>query len=482
MTHPAGPTAALAGFASGIRFDDLPRAVAEDTKRIIADTIACALGGSKLPAGEKLMQAAPQIGASPVEATVLGGGAKVSAAAAAFANSGLANALDADETLLNSSHHACCTVPPALALAEAHNLGGKELIAAVAVGYEIGARVSQSLTIARVNERGDIERFPTTGLGWAVFGAAAAAGKALALDAAQFAHALGIAGWTSPISSHLKWDHSGELHMMKNSPHAFMGMTGVTAARLAQLGFAGEPAILDGEDGYWRLVGSPECNWDILSGGLGESWWISKAAIKPYATNRLTHHTIGLFAEIMSENTLTPYEIDSVEVRSFARVASPFLSGNLAPKNPVEAQFSLPFALAARAYGSDLGPDWCSPKNIAEERYRQFAKKVSVKTDPKIQALMANDLRETRRYPRVPSIVTVRARGTTFTKDTEYTLGDPGFAETRMSDAQLEEKFLSFAGAALDTGKAEAAWRALMSMETAPEFGSKFHDLVAVAH
>jgi 2-methylcitrate dehydratase PrpD len=479
MTLKPGPTAELATFAAGVRFDDLPPAIVSDTKRIIADTIACALGGSTLPAGKILMQAADQIGAMPAEASVLGQSSKVSAAAAAFANSGLANALDADETLLNSSHHACCTVPPALALAQAQQLSGQELIVAVAIGYEIGARVSQALTIARVNERGDIERFPTTGLGWAVFGAAAAAGKALALDAQQLAYALGIAGWNSPISSHLKWDHSGELHMMKNSPHPFMGFSGVAAARLAALGFTAEPAILDGEDGYWRLVGSPDCDWKTLRDGLGETWWISRAAIKPYATNRLTHHTIGLFSAILAEEKLKPEEIEGVQVKSFARVASQFLSGNLVPKNPVEAQFSLPFALAARAYGSDLGPDWCRAENLTDPRLLAFAQKISVTTDPEIQKSMAQDLRDTRRYPRVPSVVTVQARGTTFTRSADYALGDPGRPETRMTDEQLRQKFHLYAGETLGTRRTETLWLELQSLESSEHFGRVVHELTA---
>ncbi|MEP9378673.1 MmgE/PrpD family protein [Aquabacter sp. CN5-332] len=464
-----GATAALSTFAAGVRYEDLPVRVVEDTKRIIADTLACAVGGTLLDAGRMVGEAASQIGGGPKEATVLGSGRKVSAAAAAFANSALANALDADETLFNSSHHACCTVPSALALAEALGLSGKELITAVAVGYEIGARVCVSLTIARVNEKGDIERFPTTGLGWAVFAAAAAASKALGLAPAQFATALGIAGWTSPISSHLKWDHSGELHMMKNSPHAFMGFSGVTAARLSALGFTGEPAMLDGDAGFWRLVGSPDCDWNVLCGGLGENWWISRAAIKPYATNRLTHHAISLFRALQSENDLGPNEIEKIEIKSFARVASAFLSGNLAPKNPVEAQFSLPFAIAASAYGHELGPQWCQPAQLSDPRLRAFAGRVSVSTDPEIQKTMAEDLLRTRRYPRVPTMVTIFARGQSFTRSANYAPGDPDTEATRLTDADLERKFHLFTDNVLGEELSASAWLKLSMLEQWPE-------------
>ena len=461
----AGSTARIADFVAAIRYEDLPASVAHDTKRIIADTIACALGATSMVAGQIIISTAHELGQSPRAATVIGSRRRASAAACAFANSYLANLLDGDETLLNSTHHACCTVFPALALCEAQAAHGKELIAAVAAGYDIGARIGLSLTIASINVNGDVQRVPTAGLGWAIFAAASAGGRAMRLTAAEIAHALGIAGWVSPISCHRKWDETRELHMMKNSPHGFMGMHGVMAAQMAQAGMQADTSILDGEAGYWALAGSPDCNWAVLTGALGEKWWISEAAVKPYAINRLEHHSIDAFRKIVRNYRLQPDEISSVCVKTFARVASPFLSGTAAPETPIAAQFSLPFALAACAYGIELTPHWQSAEVLNDVRLRSFTQRIRVETDPAIQRLMAEDFRRTRRYPRVPATVIVTARGTSYSASTEYAWGDPGTKETRMTDEELKAKFMEYTAAVMMPKRAAALLDALFNLE-----------------
>ena len=72
---------------------------------------------------------------------ILGSKRKTSIPVAAFVNAELSSALDADEVLLNSSHQATAIVPGALAIAESLGSSGKELITAVAVGYDVAARI-----------------------------------------------------------------------------------------------------------------------------------------------------------------------------------------------------------------------------------------------------------------------------------------------------------------------------------------------------
>lgn len=461
-----GSTAQICDFVAATKYEDLSLKVIDDTKRIIADTIACAIAAGSFDAGKLIAESARALGSAPVESTILAGGGKASAAASAFANSYLANLLDADETLLNSTHHACCTVFPALALCESHGLSGRELITAVAIGYDVGARVGLSLTIAHINERDEVQRVPSAGLGWATFGATAAGGKALGLNAEQLAHALGIAGWVSPISSHRKWDETENLHMMKNSPHAFMGMHGVIASQMAYRGFSADSSIFDGEAGYWSLAGSPDCNWDALTGELGKKWWISEAAIKPYALNRLTHHSIDAFRKIVRDHDLKPDEIEAVHVKTFARVASPFLSAKAVPQTAIAAQFSLPFALAACAYDIELTPAWQRDRVLNDPRLSAFMSKITVDTDADIKKLMADDFRRTRRYPRVPAEVTVVAKNGTHTARAEYAWGDPASPKTRFTDEELKHKFFAYTEDTFMPGGADAAFAALLRLET----------------
>ncbi len=117
--------------------------------------------------------------------------------------------------------------------------------------------------------------------------------------------------------------------------------------------------------------------------------------------------------------------------------------------------------------------------NLTNPPLLAFARKINVTTDPEIQKSMAQDLRDTRRYPRVPSVVTVQARGTSFTKRADYALGDPGTPETRMTDEQLREKFYLYADETLGALRTETLWLELQSLDSSEHFGRVVHDLTA---
>ncbi len=219
-----GATAKLAGWVSGTRFADLPPEAVHATKRLICDSIACALGARSLDSGNIVIELAGESGGGA--STVLGSSGRVAAATAAFANGYLGNALDADETLYNRGHHAVATVFPALALAEQAGADGRALITAVALGYDVAARVGNSLTFSTVPAGGS---GPTSNasLGWISFASVTAAGRMLGLDPDQLAHAMGIAGWTSPLPCGLRWQQiTSPKPMLKYTPYGFMQPAG----------------------------------------------------------------------------------------------------------------------------------------------------------------------------------------------------------------------------------------------------------------
>jgi len=476
-----GATACLAGFIRDTRFGDLPPEVVHDTRRIICDSIACAVGGTSLDAGKIVVEMAKALGGPP-ESSIMANGGKVSPASAAFANCYLGNVLDADETLLNSSHHAVCAVFPALAFAESLGLDGKELITAVAVGYDIGARIGLSFVGARVTDSGSIEfgRRHRAGHGWITFAAMAAAGKALNLDGRQLANAFGIAGFSSPIASNQRW---GQLvagkNMGKYAPYSFMGFNGVVAAQMAQKGFTADPAFLDGDLGYWKLMGAQEYEWQILLGDLGKKWWIPETSIKPFASGRFSHHSLSLFRNILRDQNLRAEEIENVVVKTFSRAASPWFSGVSEPQTQIDMQFSIPLALAAAAYGLELTPDWQSQERLKDRRLSEFARRVRVETDPSAYKVMAEEIKKERRFRRIPTEVAVSARGRVYRARSDYAWGDPWTKETRMTDEQLKDKFRGFCSRLLRSDKIEGALEALYGLEKVKNVATELVPLVS---
>jgi 2-methylcitrate dehydratase PrpD len=474
----AGPTGKLARFVATIRFEDLPAAVVTDTKRVIYDTLASAIGGYTLDAGKITAAAAASMGGG--RATVLGSGAKVSAAAASFANAYLGNVLDADDTFLNSGHPAACAVFPALALAETEGLSGKALIAATAAGFEVGARIGLSLVRSRVETDGSIARSRQAGLGWYVFCAAAASAHALGLDAGQAASAFGVSGFASPLGFALRWQQPRVgRNMMKYSPNGFMAFEGVVAAQLAKSGFTGDPAIFEGPFAYWEMAGAYSSDLDALVDNLGEKWWISETSLKAHAVGRFAHHSIGVFQALLAEHRLTVNEIEAVEVSTFEVAANEWFGGQREPLTPIDMQFSIPLSLASIALGHDLGPKSQTPERVNDPAIRAFARRVRVVVYPEATAEIQRQMRVDGRMRTIPNTVTIAARGRSYSGQSAYAEGDPWTEANRMTDASLRHKLDVFADGVLSPAKIERLSETLYDLENVADVASGLSDRLA---
>src|SRR6267154_2771077 len=160
----------LAAYIAGVMWSELPAAVAAKTKLHVLDTFAAMLSGSRLKPGELAAAYVDRLGGRP-EATVIGTRILTSAGNAALANGMMGHADETDDShLAGRFHPGCGIVPAALAMAERAGLGGNDLMRAVALGYDVGARI----TLALGFRRSDTARHSTHSLATA-FGAAAAA-------------------------------------------------------------------------------------------------------------------------------------------------------------------------------------------------------------------------------------------------------------------------------------------------------------------
>src|SRR5258706_2832732 len=163
----------LAGFAVGLRFDDLPAPVVHEVKRRVIDSIGCAFGA---------WNAEPCIIARRVASTFSAeGGASLLGTRhqapldwAAFANGCLVRYLDYNDTYLSREPaHPSDNIPAAIAVAEATGAGGRELIAAIVAAYEIQCRLCDAASLRAI--------------GWdhvtyGTFSTAAAAGRLMGMD------------------------------------------------------------------------------------------------------------------------------------------------------------------------------------------------------------------------------------------------------------------------------------------------------------
>ena len=196
-------TRELARFAAEMSYEELPASAVRQTKRLILDSVGCAVGGLATKKGEYALSLARGLGGPP-EASLIGTDEKVSVAAAAYATGELMNALDYEALLSPPDHATPYVLAALLAMGEVKRVSGKDCVAACAVAHEIATRIAASLVFGsrfavEIPEKGVVMGLPTPGYGLCVFGGVAASGRLWGLDADEIAHAMGTRGSSGPI-------------------------------------------------------------------------------------------------------------------------------------------------------------------------------------------------------------------------------------------------------------------------------------------
>jgi len=155
-TDTSGVTRQLAELVLGTDYAALRPSTAHSAKRLILDTLACAIGAYATVPGRTIADFKRDQGGAP-EATLIGSPVKVPASSAAYAHAQMGNVLDADDTY-NWTHSACASVLSTIAVAERVGATGQELLAAATVAFEVGTRIAFSMPIYRLDEAGHLAR------------------------------------------------------------------------------------------------------------------------------------------------------------------------------------------------------------------------------------------------------------------------------------------------------------------------------------
>ncbi|MGH8732826.1 MAG: MmgE/PrpD family protein, partial [Burkholderiales bacterium] len=171
-------TRKIADFVSGVRYEQIPADVRERLKLLILDSLGCAIYGAKLEWCRIVQDTFGKLDATRTT-SVWGTNLALSSTNAALVNGTEVQSFELDDVHRAGVLHVGAVVLPALvAVAELErNLSGKEFLAAAAAGYESGPRVGLCMGPEHI------------GQGWhsgatvGVFAAAAAAARALRLDA-----------------------------------------------------------------------------------------------------------------------------------------------------------------------------------------------------------------------------------------------------------------------------------------------------------
>ena len=300
-------TGRLARHMAQARQQSLAPAVARETEHRVLDTLAAMVSGAHLKPGEMAIQYARSQG-GVAESTVVTSDIRTSAVNAALANGMLAHADETDDfEPVTKAHPGSAVVPAALAMAEREGRSGRELLAAVALGYDVCCRFLLALGPDLV--RGSHRSAEGTS---STMGAVAAAASLARLDEKGMRHALSYAA--QQVSGIWSWVRDAE-HVEKAFDFSGMGArNGVTAAIMAQMGFSGVWDVFDGEHNALIALSSAPRPEEMVA-GLGSRFFVTETAIKPFSVGYPIQAPLDAFLTLHRQHALSVDNVERIVVR-----------------------------------------------------------------------------------------------------------------------------------------------------------------------
>lgn len=369
-------TSALAEWACGFRYEELSAQQQERLQVLLLDHLACVARGSRLPWGEGLKQWATSYGGSG-NATVVGSALRAAPHVAGLLNATAAHGMEFDDTHDPSlTHPGAGVIATALAVAEDTDADGREVLAAITVGYEVTARVGIA-TGASIMERG----FHPTAL-FGGYGAAAAAARLYGRDARALESAWGLLLSMTGGSMQFSQDPQGTT--VKRLHGGYGSFHGILAAQLVGHGIEGPAGAVDGRYGMTKLFGGEDCAPHVLRRSSTEKLAIEEISLKPYPSCRLFHSTIDALREALGELPCDPGEITSITVGAPSVVALQHMMRR--PTSMMAAQYSLPFVVAAAIVKGPYSDGAFEPAALSDPGVLSVADKVHCVHDAGMEA------------------------------------------------------------------------------------------------
>ena len=385
-------------------------------------------------------------------AWVIGAKRRAATLDAALLNGTAGTWLELDEgNLFAKGHPGIQVVPAAIALAQEIGASGADLLAAVALGYEVSARVSRA-----AETRLSIHPHGTYG----VIGAAIAAGRLKHFDSKVMLELLNVSATMGMATSRQTLLDGATVRNIFTGHSGYMGLT---AVRLVECGFTGE---IDGVANVYGKVLSDTFDPAKVVAGLGTDWLIAESYFKLHPTGRYVHSAIDALEDLLARvpgDRPAPRDIERIEVRTY------MLGAMLAEKRIVSsfgARFSVPFALASIIVHGKSGLASFDESAVANADVQALAQRVDLQEDKA----------HTARYPReTPCEVRIVLKdGTVHSGSCTVMKGEPSNPHP---PAALEGKFFELGVPVWGEATTRTLFDGLMRVEDIRDFGAFAEEL-----
>lgn len=366
-------TKAIAEFISGTTYEQLDADSIEMAKRCIIDFVGTAIAGARLESAQILKHYFCKE-AIPGNAVLLDDGfEQIGTSSAAAINAAFGHADDMDDVHNESiTHLGAVTVPTALALGQELHCSGKDIILAVVLGYDAGARVGRAILPESYTV------WHTTAVA-GPFSSAAAAACLLKLTPEQTVYALGNAGTQAGgLWAFLK---SGAMSKLLHVANA--NLCGIRAAELSLSGFTGATDILESSRGFVAAM-SGKTEVSGLTDSFGAPFLINRNSFKPYACCRHTHSAV--YGTLCMKERFGINADEVAEIVDYTYQIAKNLTDNPMPENAYSAKFSVQYCIASALTRSGFNADTFSDKAFGELKVHELMAHIKVVADAELEA------------------------------------------------------------------------------------------------
>jgi 2-methylcitrate dehydratase len=405
----------VAQRAEAAPFEALAPTVVHEVKRRVLDSLGCALGAwTSRPA--RVTRAVAQAVAQRDGASLWGSRHRTTPDLAAFSNGALVRYLDFNDTYLSKEPaHPSDNIAAALAAGQVARADGREIITAIALGYELQCRLCDAASL-RAH-------------GWdhVVYGAlstALMASKLYGLNLDQTVHALGLAGVCNFATRQTR---TGQISDWKACAFSNAARNGIFAANLARLGMTGPHEIFEGPKGLFMVTGPFDLRWSTGP----EDWMILRSYMKFWPAEYHSQSAIDAALQLRPQLGNCD-QIESIRIESFEAAVSIIGSEpeKWRPTSRETADHSLGYCVAVALLDGDVTQESFANEKIHDRHVLALLEKIKIVETPECNA----------GYPDgIPNKLIIRLRdGRELTKLVKY---PHGHAQQPLRDEEVIAKF-----------------------------------------
>jgi 2-methylcitrate dehydratase len=439
----------LSAYAANLRYADLPPEVVAQAKRLIVDTVGCALGGhASAPA--RIARALASEVTSTRPTTIMVSGERSSPELATFANGVMIRYLDFNDgyTSTGESGHPSDSIAAVLAVAEFMKRTGQEAIVAAVLAYEVFCRICDAVDLKP--------------LGWdhvTIGGMAstAAAAKLLGLAEPQIAQAfnLGIAPNIALYQTRI-----GHVSMWKGCAYANASRNAVFAARLAERGMTGPAPIFEGVGGYFKAVSRTPFELARF-GGRGQPFKLMECSIKRFPLGQYSQTVVEAALQVRAEigpaSDIAEIEIETVTTAIRLMAGDP---DKWEPATRETADHSMPYTVAVALIYGDVEESHFDDEYLNDPAIRALTRRVKVRASDEADRRMPEAM--------LCRLAAVTKSGRRHTAVVEY---HRGHYRNPMSDSEVEAKFRKLADKTLARSRTDRLLQSLWHLEDVRDAG-----------